>query len=85
MNDLLERLASVEHERWGHWQKYMHSKCIPQADGTLLIPADLVARWQKQIETPYPELSETEKESDREQVRKYMPLIVDALKALNQK
>ena len=77
---LLETLASIEHERWSHWQRYMHSKCIPQSnDGSLLIPANLVKRWEKQSATPYSELTEDEKESDREQVRKYLPLIVAAL------
>jgi hypothetical protein len=44
-----------------------------------LIPADLFERWQKQTETPYSELTDKEKESDREQVRKYLPLIAQAL------
>jgi hypothetical protein len=80
LNELLETLASVEHERWSHWQRYMHSKCAPGGDGgALLIPADLVRQWEKQIATPYSELSDAEKESDREQVRKYLPLILDAL------
>ena len=80
LDELLETLASVEHERWSHWQRYMHSKCVPQGDdGALLIPANLVNQWEKQITTPYSALSEEEKESDREQVRKYLPLIVDAL------
>jgi hypothetical protein len=57
----------------------MHEKGVRQPDGSLLIPADLVERWQKQIETPYSELTDKEKESDREQVRKYVPLIVQAL------
>lgn len=81
LDELLETLASVEHERWSHWQRYMHSKCVPQGDdGALLIPADFVKRWEKQIATPYSELTNEEKESDREQVRKYLPLIVDALR-----
>ena len=80
MESYSETLAAVEHERWSHWQRYMHSKCIPQGDkGALLIPADLVKLWEKQIATPYSELTEGEKESDREQVRKYLPLIVSAL------
>jgi hypothetical protein len=80
LKGLVERLAAVEHERWSHWQRYLHNKCVPQGnDGTLLIPANFVKRWQKQIDTPYSELTEEEKESDREQVRKYLPLIVDAL------
>ena len=81
LDELLETLASLEHERWSHWQRYMHSKCVPQGDdGALLIPADLVKRWEKQIATPYSELTDEQKESDREQVRKYLPLIVDALR-----
>jgi hypothetical protein len=76
---LIERLAAVEHERWSHWQRYMHSKCIRQPDGSLLVPAEFVARWEKQTETKYTDLSESEKESDREQVRKYLPLITAAL------
>jgi hypothetical protein len=80
LDHLLETLAALEHERWSHWQRYMHSKCVPQGDdGALLIPADLVRQWEKQIATPYPELTEEQKESDREQVRKYLPLIVGAL------
>ena len=38
-------------------------------------------RWEKQMATPYSELTDEEKESDREQVRKYLPLIVGALSA----
>lgn len=79
LDNLLEELAAVEHERWAHWQQYLYSKCVPQSDGSLLIPADLVARWQTLIERKYIELSEAEKESDREQVRKYLPLIASAI------
>ncbi|WP_316216647.1 hypothetical protein [Bradyrhizobium sp. SZCCHNR3003] len=79
LEGLIEVLAAVEHERWSHWQRYMHGKGVKQADGSLLVPADLVRRWQNQIDTPYAALSEKEKESDREQVRKYVPLILRAL------
>lgn len=75
----LEQLAAVEHERWAHWQQYVHDQCERQADGSLVIPAELVARWQAQIETPYAGLSEREKDSDREQVRRYLPVVLDAL------
>lgn len=73
--ELLEALATVEHERWAHWQRYLHSKCIPGDDGSLTIPADLVERWTVQITTPYDGLSEVEKESDRDQVRKTLEVI----------
>ncbi|PDT05476.1 hypothetical protein, partial [Rhizobium sp. M1] len=63
----LEGLAHIEHERWSHWQKYMHAKGIRQTDGSLLIPADLVAQWDRQIATPYAELSENEKDADSDE------------------
>ena len=75
----MEELADIEHERWAHWQRYMHSRGTRQADGSLLLPASLVAQWDRQVATAYVALSEKEKESDREQVRKYLPTIVTAL------
>lgn len=79
LEGILDQLSQIEHERWSHWQKYMHEKCVPQLDGSLVVPADLVNRWERQIATPYRELSEKEKESDREQVRRYLPFIAQAL------
>jgi hypothetical protein len=82
LESLLDTLAAVEHERWSHWQRYVHSNGVREPDGSMLIPADLVAHWEKQIATPYAQLSEKERESDREQVRKYLPLIIEALKTV---
>ena len=79
LDGLIEQLAAVEHERWSHWQRYLHSKGVRQPDGSLLLPADLVARWEKQIVMKYADLGDQERESDREQVRKYFPLIASAL------
>jgi Zn-dependent M32 family carboxypeptidase len=76
---LVDELAAVEHERWAHWQRYVHDHCERQADGSLVIPAELAARWEAQIETAYVGLTEREKDSDREQVRRYLPVIIDAL------
>lgn len=76
---LEEKLASIEHERWAHWQKYLHTTCTPNPDGSLTIPAELVERWNRQINTPYTLLSEKEKQSDRDQVARYLPLIESKL------
>lgn len=78
-DDLLEKLSAIEHTRWAHWQQYLHSKCERRPDGALVISAALADRWEAQIDTPYSELSEVEKESDREQVRRYLPVIASAL------
>ncbi len=82
--ELFENLARIEHERWSDWQKYMHSKgkkvvsSLPSfsiSTGDLIIPSVLVEQWERQIATPYSELSEKEKDSDREQVNRYWPLL----------
>jgi hypothetical protein len=78
---LLEVLASLEHERWSHWQGYLHSQCTLGEDGSLIIPAELVRRWTVQTRTAYEDLSDEEKASDREQVRRYLPAIAAALRA----
>ncbi|WP_314821037.1 hypothetical protein [Arachnia propionica] len=76
---VVERLASIEHDRWAHWQRYIHAHCERRADGSLVIPPDLVARWERQIETAFVDLSEDEQESDRQQVREYLPVVIRAL------
>lgn len=88
---MVETLADIEHERWSKWQKYMHSKMVEANayDGHLehrkvaevrFLPNALYERWERQIATPYSKLSEQEKESDREQVRPYLNLILQAIK-----
>jgi hypothetical protein len=71
---LFEALAAAEHERWSHWQAYVH-RLYKQPDGSVIIPAGHVAAWERQIATPYMALTEQEKASDREQVQRYWHLI----------
>ncbi|RYE42525.1 MAG: hypothetical protein EOP24_32330 [Hyphomicrobiales bacterium] len=77
--ELMEQLAAVEHERWSHWQRYLHSKCEVGSDGSLRIPPNLAQRWTVQMGTSYGDLPDDQKESDRDQVRKYLPVIARAL------
>ncbi len=53
---LRERLAALEHEQWAHWTRYLLDHLTPE--NTEL--------WRRQIDTSYEELSESEKDSDRE-------------------
>ena len=76
--ELLEDLAAIEHERWAHWQRFMHEQGKRQPDGSLTLPADLVAKWDRLIDTPYGQLTEKERESDRDQVRRYLPTVSKA-------
>ena len=78
LDKLVETLAGIEHERWSHWQRYMHEQCERRPDGSLTIPAHLVSQWERQLVTAYSELSEAERKSDREQVMRYLPTVLDA-------
>lgn len=80
LSGIMEQLASIEHVRWSHWQRHMHSQGIMQTDGSLILPAKLVERWDRQAITDYDDLSANEKESDREQVNRYLPIIAAAFK-----
>ena len=72
--EFVEKGVDLEHKRWAGWQSYLFSKSEWTENG-YLIPKELCFRWQRQIDTPYSKLSEEEKESDRIEVRKYIPLI----------
>ena len=74
LSGLIEELAAIEHERWAHWQRHLHEQCDALPDGSLVLPSNLVTRWGRQLSTPYEQLSEQEKESDRDQVRRAIPI-----------
>lgn len=80
--DTKEKLAAIEHERWADWQKWCHS--VLRRSGELTEGADeILQRWDKQIATPYSELSEAEKQSDRDQVDRYWSLIEEYIAQQN--
>jgi len=79
IDQMVEVMADVEHERWAKWHTYFISKCLikPQHEvGGMddryiyfALPKDLSERWTRQCDTPYKDLTEEEKESDRKEVR----------------
>lgn len=79
LDELKEKLAAIEHERWSDWQKYMQSLAkadwTPDGETIFTYTVDQFARWNKQIETPYSQLSRKEQLSDLEQVDRYWPLV----------
>lgn len=83
MSELMEELAAIEHERWADWMRYLFSKAVPNAyTKNLSIMTNDIERWERQIATPYADLSEEDKEKDREQVRRYLPLFEQRIAAL---
>ena len=73
--ELIEALADKEHASWSHWMHHLFSKGTFHIDGSFTIEADSVYRWLQQAETPYAELTEPEKQSDRNEVAKIIPII----------
>lgn len=77
--DKINKLASIQHEIWAHWQSYLHSQCIKNEDGSLTIPKHLVEHWNTQINTQYEILSLEERLSDKNQVEKFRSIILTML------
>lgn len=64
-DDLLEALADLEHRQWATWASYMLANLSPHN----------TERWQRQIRTPYANLTEIEKDSDREWAREALTVL----------
>lgn len=70
--ELREDLAELAHTQWAGWMWYLFSESQFNEDGTVTIPARAVDRWTRQVRTPYTELSEQEKASDRVEADKIL-------------
>jgi hypothetical protein len=74
-SELEEDLADYAHVAWSGWMVHLFSKSTTTLDSDVVIPSALVARWVRQVATPYQELSEGEKESDRAEARKILEIV----------
>lgn len=73
--ELIEHLADKAHASWARWMAHLFRICEKRPDGSVVIPSLLVERWQRQIATPYAQLSEHEKRSDRDEVDQLLPVL----------
>jgi hypothetical protein len=60
-----ELLAAYAHDAWSGWMQYLFQHGTQHADGSFTITADQVARWRRQMDTPYAALTTVEQASDR--------------------
>lgn len=81
--ELLEELADVQHDIWSHWMKYLFKVSRRNEDGSVTIDAAYVARWKRQMATDYADLSNHEKNSDRDQAHKVMLVLGELLHAVD--
>lgn len=75
MEEIIEKLANYEHDRWSRWQKHLFSKCLKNEDGSMTIPKEFVDRWNRQINTNYFNLSNQEQESDRKEAIRILEIV----------
>ena len=80
--DAREEAANLAHDIWCHWMQYYFTKTTRLDYGDEVVSAELAYRWRRQMITPYSDLSEKEKESDREIARLLiLPLNKDPVSA----
>lgn len=81
---LREALAAYAHEAWSGWMKYVSSKAKEhgqyRGQGREMsgwLPVGLRDRWARQMNTPYDELPESEKELGRAEADKIIAILDD--------
>ena len=73
--ELREAFAAQAHESWSGWMEYLFVESQALTEGQVVIPSSLVKRWLQQMNTPYAELSDLEKESDRIEGDAYLNIL----------
>ena len=64
MTAIRDELAEYAHKAWSDWMIYLFKKSNKNPDGSVTIPKWAVDRWQRQMNTPYDSLLDSEKLSD---------------------
>ena len=76
----IEALADYAHDAWSRWMRHLFSKGSHVSgggalSGSFLILSSSVERWERQMNTEYLNLPESEKESDRKEARKILEIL----------
>lgn len=70
-----EQLAKLCHQQWSNWMKYLFNNCERNKSSEMVIPKWAVDRWKRQMNTEYEDLSESEKNLDRNEADKIIKII----------
>lgn len=73
--DFVEKGADLEHDRWARWHKYSRLMETPENR----------EMWDRKAEMPYIGLTDKEQESDKVEVKKYLPLIEKIIQQVQDK
>lgn len=75
MEHIREGLAEYAHMAWSGWMKHLFKNSQENVDGSITIPAEYVINLNRQMNTPYQLLSESEKDSDRKEADRILGLL----------
>ena len=70
-----EKLAEYAHQAWSGWMRHLFLMSTVNSDGSVTIPASLVKRWTRQMNTPYQMLSSSEQHSDIMEAEKMLKIM----------
>lgn len=70
-----DELAAYAHEAWSGWMRWMFQFCTEAPGGGVTITPEKVARWARQMVTPYASLPENEQKSDIAEAEKMMAIL----------
>ena len=75
---MVEIFADAVHAVWADWMVYMFTRgeYLPDPKGWTM-DGTAFRRWKRQMATPYAELTEEEKVSDRQIAKRYLRLALD--------
>ena len=79
--EVREALADLMHRMWSRWTAYLFSKCeeFNERGYGNHIPPSWADRWTRQMNTPYSDLSEEEKDADRAEADRVLALLREAI------
>ena len=77
MSENRPKLAAYAHDAWSGWMRYMFEKSNRHSDGSVTIPKELVARWQRQMSTSFCDLPTSEQQSDLDEADQILDIIND--------
>lgn len=86
IDEIKELIADFMHDQWSHWETWRNTQTtilgqtkdkrdIDCIDFSL--HKETYDRWKRQMETPYADLSEKEKDSDREWAKKLITYLIE--------
>lgn len=71
----IDAIAATQHEIWANQANFLLSCGEARSDGSIVLSADVIARFRRQIDTPYANLPVAGKTVAKEQAAKIIAVL----------